>query len=158
MSDLNWKERLPKHHNGKYINNCMVFEFAGYVSRCWDSEGIFESGKAEVACANLISYLGSELPDMETEPQKLINLYKENFLSAQIEAEELHAQLKAKDETIEKLRKHLKFYADGEHFSGDEWENPSGEPLSILCWNEEPFYIEDGGVARQARKELDSNE
>ena len=61
MSDLNWKERLPKHHNGKFINSCMVHEFAGYVSRCWDSDQVFESEKALIACENLISYLGSEL-------------------------------------------------------------------------------------------------
>jgi len=28
----------------------------------------------------------------------------------------------------------LKFYAQGEHFHGD-WENPSGEPLNMLCLN-----------------------
>lgn len=52
----------------------------------------------------------------------------------------------------------LKFYKSGEHFSGDEWENPSGEPINILCWNEEPFYIESGEVARQALKQIQERE
>lgn len=67
MSDYNFKKVLPKHHNEKYINRCLVNQFAGYMSRCWDEKGVFEDGLASVACENFINYLASELPEKNNE-------------------------------------------------------------------------------------------
>ncbi|MGI9633881.1 hypothetical protein ACR1QG_23490, partial [Pseudomonas fulva] len=53
---------------------------------------------------------------------------------------------------VERLRAALKFYADREHyhFESGNWDTVSGEPLNILWCGEEPDFIEDGTVARNA--------
>lgn len=53
---------------------------------------------------------------------------------------------------VERLRSALKFYADREHyhFESGNWDTVSGEPLNILWNGEEPDFIEDGTVARNA--------
>lgn len=53
---------------------------------------------------------------------------------------------------VERLRAALKFYADREHyhFESGNWDTVSGEPLNILWCGEEPDFIEDGSVARDA--------
>ncbi|MDV9030525.1 hypothetical protein Q7C30_000205 [Pseudomonas sp. RAC1] len=53
---------------------------------------------------------------------------------------------------IERLRAALKFYADREHFhfESGNWDTVSGEPLNILWCGDEPDFIEDGTVARNA--------
>jgi len=53
---------------------------------------------------------------------------------------------------VERLRATLKFYADREHyhFESGDWDTVSGEPLNILWRGEEPDFIEDGTVARDA--------
>ncbi|MFK3718674.1 hypothetical protein ACI2J9_03630 [Pseudomonas fulva] len=53
---------------------------------------------------------------------------------------------------VERLRAALRFYADREHFhfESGSWDTVSGEPLNILWCGEEPDFIEDGTVARNA--------
>lgn len=53
---------------------------------------------------------------------------------------------------IERLRAALKFYADREHyhFESGSWDTVSGEPLNILWCGDEPDFIEDGTVTRNA--------
>ncbi|HDS1695787.1 MULTISPECIES: hypothetical protein [unclassified Pseudomonas] len=53
---------------------------------------------------------------------------------------------------VARLRAALKFYADREHyhFESGNWDTVSGEPLNILWCGEEPDFIEDGTVARNA--------
>ena len=64
-----------------------------------------------------------------------------------------------KDQVIEILRAKLakaevalKFYAEREHyhFESGNWDTVSGEPLNILWNGDEPDFIEDGTVARNA--------
>lgn len=52
---------------------------------------------------------------------------------------------------IEILTESLKFYADRDHYSTDDglnWDSCSGEPSNILWHEEQPWFIEDGSVAR----------
>lgn len=51
------------------------------------------------------------------------------------------------------LRAALKFYADRDHYSTDDglnWDSCSGEPANILWHESEPWFIEDGSIARAA--------
>lgn len=51
------------------------------------------------------------------------------------------------------LEKALKFYADRDHYSTDDqmnWDSCSGEPSNILWHESEPWFIEDGSIARAA--------
>ncbi|MEE4652789.1 hypothetical protein V2L06_20400 [Pseudomonas alliivorans] len=58
-------------------------------------------------------------------------------------------QLKARNVELESA---LKFYADREHyhFESGNWDTVSGEPLNILWCGDDPDFIEDGSVARNA--------
>lgn len=59
-------------------------------------------------------------------------------------------QLKAR---IAELESGLKFYADRDHYSTDDglnWDSCSGEPMNILWHESEPWFIEDGSIARAA--------
>ena len=56
-----WDTEIPSCETEKYINSSMLHEFAGYVSRCWDSDGVFEAEKVIIACDNLSSYLAMDL-------------------------------------------------------------------------------------------------
>lgn len=52
---------------------------------------------------------------------------------------------------IEAITKALRFYADKDHYSTDDalnWDSVSGEPMNILWHEEQPWFIEDGSVAR----------
>lgn len=54
---------------------------------------------------------------------------------------------------LAKLRAALKFYADRDHYSTDDnlnWDICSGEPANILWHESEPWFIEDGSIARAA--------
>lgn len=54
---------------------------------------------------------------------------------------------------LSSLRAALKFYADRDHYSTDDglnWDSVSGEPMNILWHEEQPWFIEDGSVARAA--------
>ena len=54
---------------------------------------------------------------------------------------------------LAQLRAALKFYADGDHYSTDDgsnWDSCSGEPANILWHESEPWFIEDGSIARAA--------
>ncbi|MBJ2203986.1 hypothetical protein [Pseudomonas carnis] len=49
----------------------------------------------------------------------------------------------------------LKFYADRDHYSIDDglnWDSCSGEPANILWHEDQPWFIEDGSIARAALK------
>jgi|GEM_PF-1839607 len=61
-------------------------------------------------------------------------------------------EAKRLEKEVEALRKALKFYADREHyhFESGNWDTVSGEPLNILWCGDEPDFIEDGTVARNA--------
>lgn len=50
------------------------------------------------------------------------------------------------------LRAALTFYAEREHyhFESGNWDTVSGEPLNILWCGDEPDFVEDGTVARNA--------
>lgn len=55
--------------------------------------------------------------------------------------------------TIARLTSALKFYADRDHYSTDDglnWDSCSGEPANILWHESEPWFIEDGAIARAA--------
>jgi len=52
---------------------------------------------------------------------------------------------------IERLRKALQFYADGEHFVLSEphaWDTVSGEPPNYWCDEAGTATVEDGSLAR----------
>jgi|GEM_PF-4246958 len=54
---------------------------------------------------------------------------------------------------LAQLRAALKFYADRDHYSTDDglnWDSCSGEPANILWHESEPWFIEDGAIARAA--------
>lgn len=54
---------------------------------------------------------------------------------------------------LAQLRAALKFYADRDHYSTDDgsnWDSCSGEPANILWHESEPWFIEDGSIARGA--------
>ncbi|MBA6090070.1 hypothetical protein H4C81_14370 [Pseudomonas monteilii] len=54
---------------------------------------------------------------------------------------------------LAQLRAALKFYADRDHYSTDDgssWDSCSGEPANILWHESEPWFIEDGSIARAA--------
>lgn len=58
---------------------------------------------------------------------------------------------------IETLTASLKFYADRDHYSTDDemnWDSCSGEPSNILWHESEPWFIEDGSVARSCLERL----
>jgi FtsZ-binding cell division protein ZapB len=51
------------------------------------------------------------------------------------------------------LRAALTFYAGHNHYSTDDglnWDSVSGEPMNILWHESEPWFIEDGSIARAA--------
>lgn len=62
MTELNWVEKLPTHENQKFLKQGIITEGAGYVSVCWDEDGIFETEKVEIACHNMASYLAADMP------------------------------------------------------------------------------------------------
>lgn len=56
---------------------------------------------------------------------------------------------------LAQLRSALKFYADRDHYSTDDgssWDSCSGEPANILWHESEPWFIENGSIARAALK------
>lgn len=64
----------------------------------------------------------------------------------------IQSRLNAVEAENERLREALKFYADKEHFhfEGDDWDSVSGEPHNILWHSEEPYFVENGYIAKQA--------
>lgn len=61
----------------------------------------------------------------------------------------LRRELTAAQQRVAGLELTLQFYADGTHYSGDEWEDVSGEPPNWLC-NPHGDTIEDGTIAKAA--------
>lgn len=75
-----------------------------------------------------------------------IRATKQALESLKGEASDLRAELT-------QLRSALKFYANRDHFSTDDGSNLdscSGEPANILWHESEPWFIEDGSIARAA--------
>lgn len=64
----------------------------------------------------------------------------------------MQQRLTAADERVDVLGTALRFYAEREHyhFESGNWDTVSGEPLNILWCGDEPDFIEDGTVARNA--------
>lgn len=73
-------------------------------------------------------------------------------LEADIEALEDYDALQQRLTDAERA---LKFYAEGDHYSTDDglnWDSCSGEPSNILWHEEQPWFIEDGSIAKAALK------
>ena len=54
---------------------------------------------------------------------------------------------------VERLREALKFYAVRDHFAediGSDWDSASGESANVLWHEDEPWFVEDGSIARAA--------
>jgi hypothetical protein len=68
---------------------------------------------------------------------------------------EMRQQLADVTAERDNLKAALKFYAEREHyhFESGNWDTVSGEPLNILWCGDEPDFIEDGTVARNALAE-----
>ena len=67
----------------------------------------------------------------------------------------LQQRLTAADERADVLEQALKFYADRDHYSVDDglnWDSCSGEPYNILWHEDQPWFIEDGSIAKAALK------
>ncbi|MCK3849976.1 hypothetical protein [Pseudomonas sp. W2Jun17] len=72
-----------------------------------------------------------------------------------LERDALQALLTAADERADVLESALKFYAGRDHYSIDDglnWDSCSGEPANILWHEDQPWFIEDGSIARAALK------
>lgn len=72
------------------------------------------------------------------------------------ERDALQLLLNAEDERVDVLESALKFYADRDHYSVDDglnWDSCSGEPASILWHESEPWFVEDGSIARSVLAE-----
>lgn len=68
----------------------------------------------------------------------------------------LQQRLTVADERADVLESALKFYADRDHYSVDDglnWDSCSGEPVNILWHESEPWFVEDGSIARSALAE-----
>lgn len=65
----------------------------------------------------------------------------------------LQQRLNEKDAENDQFRVALKFYADREHFADNissDWDTVSGEPHNILWHEDEPWFVEDGSIAKAA--------
>ena len=76
----------------------------------------------------------------------------ERAVASERREKELQQRLTAADERADVLETALRFYAEREHyhFESGNWDTVSGEPLNILWCGDEPDFIEDGTVARNA--------
>ncbi|WP_346399961.1 hypothetical protein [Pseudomonas syringae] len=85
-----------------------------------------------------------------------MKLIAESSESARLEADaankKLSQQLADVSNERDLLRAALTFYAGREHyhFESGNWDTVSGEPLNILWCGDEPDFVEDGAVARNA--------
>lgn len=73
---------------------------------------------------------------------------------------QLHNELAESQQRLTVAERALKFYADGDHYSTDDglnWDSCSGEPSNILWHEEQPWFIEDGSVARAALNPAEEN-
>lgn len=75
---------------------------------------------------------------------------RRHYLEAKVR--ELEQRLSDEDAEIERLKKGLAWYACGQHYELDGWEDCSCESPSFLFPSEPaddmPWMVEDGGVAR----------
>lgn len=77
------------------------------------------------------------------------------FTRLQAENAALQQRLNVADQRVDELESALKFYADKDHFHFDDpekWDSVSGEAENLLWHEEDPAYIEDGSIARNALK------
>lgn len=79
----------------------------------------------------------------------------ERCVAAERREKELQQRLTAADDRADVLGQALKFYADRDHYSVDDglnWDSCSGEPYNILWHEDQPWFIEDGSIAKAALK------
>lgn len=78
---------------------------------------------------------------------------KEHFDRILAERDALQSRLNASEEANDRIRTALAFYADKDHFAEDirsDWDSVSGEPSNFLWHDDEPWFVEDGWIARRA--------
>lgn len=93
--------------------------------------------------------------DEHANPDQVLCLF-EAIDRVTAERDALQLLLNAKDERVDVLESALKFYADRDHYSVDDglnWDSCSGEPASILWHESEPWFVEDGSIARSVLAE-----
>ena len=99
----------------------------------------------------------SDYDDLQAECAALVNgdeyqAMQRTLAEVNSRCESLQSQLAEALKDAERLKRGLKFYADGCHFSADgetdTWETVSGEPQNFWC-DEAGTTIEDGGIAKQ---------
>lgn len=76
-----------------------------------------------------------------------------DFDRMQAERDALQLRLSEVEEENDRLRSAVKFYADKNHISDDmrsDWDVVSCEPYNILWHEEEPWFVEDGSIAKHA--------
>ena len=72
----------------------------------------------------------------------------------------LQQRLTVAEQRAGELEAALKFYAGRDHYSTDDglnWDSCSGEPSNILWHEDQPWFIEDGSVARAALKPAEAD-
>lgn len=77
----------------------------------------------------------------------------EDFDRVLAERDALQLRLNDIEDENDRLRSVVRFYADKNHISDDmraDWDVVSGEPLNILWHEEEPWFVEDGSIAKRA--------
>gem|GEM_PF-5774724 len=100
--------------------------------------------------------------DKGHKPAVIVSRFLDALLTYGSTAERLQAEnaalqqrLNVADQRVDELEAALKFYADKDHYHFDEpdkWVSVSGEAENLLWHEEDPAYIEDGSVARNALK------
>ncbi|MDU9039950.1 hypothetical protein NHG97_14730 [Pseudomonas corrugata] len=96
------------------------------------------------------------LEQSEKQAQETVTLALSTGARVALERDALQQRLTVQDQRVDDLGAALKFYADRDHYSTDDelnWDSCSGEPSNILWHESEPWFIEDGSIARAALAE-----
>ncbi|NUT87133.1 hypothetical protein HNO91_11915 [Pseudomonas corrugata] len=96
------------------------------------------------------------LEQSERQAQQTATLALSTGARVALERDALQQRLTVQDQRVDDLGAALKFYADRDHYSTDDelnWDSCSGEPSNILWHESEPWFIEDGSIARAALAE-----
>ena len=92
----------------------------------------------------VIRYIAADALHKSTE-DALSGLVPDNWVRA--------ADFDVAKQRVSDLEAALRFYADRDHYSTDDglnWDSCSGEPANILWHEDQPWFIEDGSIARAA--------